>query len=396
MPRVFPYNGDVSDSEIDRCQSIEPSVSLNREEVNEIGRDGVVGYLKRTPTVEYSLTQYEYGSFEFWRKITNKADSVDTLVLNDFKTPMVDLVAYLTDDDTTFKGSIWYPELRVSGFSFSIADPDAVIERTFDFVGEKAHIFQGNNKYFIYNRALMESGDTGDVDIDLSAKPPVLNPDLPAGDDSDYFLRILRVRGTATTELAFTTDYTYVSGTQILTVKNSQVGDVVKTYYTSSTAPDTLFSNNDSDTAGVLADSVDIELVSSGTLYRLQSASIEVAFDREDNKEIGNKEVVQRGISDKTVTVTLGRLLEDFSLEEAMRGVSADYGNIDVSLLEDDLALVIKVYTDNTKSTFKYGLKATGLSPVDLGGGATVQEYTNRDVSLEGKSLTITADELEL
>lgn len=395
-PRVFPYDGDVSDAEIDRAQAIDPTITLNREEVKEIGRDGVVGYLKRTPTVPYRLTQYEHGSFEFWRKLTNQADSVDTLDLNDFKTPMVDICGYLTDDDDTFLGTVWYPKLRTAGFSLSIGDPEAVVERSFDLVGEKAIVWQGNNKYVILHRKEMESGDTGDVDIDLSSKAPVQDPDTPAGDDSDYFIRILRVRSGVTSELVLTTDYTYVSGTQILTVKNSVVGDVVKVYYTSGTAPTTQFTNNDSDPAGILADSVTVSLVVGGTVYKLQDISIDVTFDRADYKEIGNTEVIQRGITDKTVTVTLGRFLDDFTIEEALRGVSADYGKLDPQKFSDDIGIIVKIYEDNTKSTFKYGIKATGLSPTELRGGATVDEYARRENTLEGNTLTITADEGEL
>ncbi len=41
------------------------------------------------------------------------------------------MLAYLTDDAGTVLGSLWYPKLRVAGFSLNIADPDAKIERNF-------------------------------------------------------------------------------------------------------------------------------------------------------------------------------------------------------------------------------------------------------------------------
>jgi hypothetical protein len=102
-PRIVPVLGDVDSAEIDRAQSIDPTVSLNREKVEEIGREEVVGYLKKSPTVGYRLTQLEYGSIEFWEKITNsnaKAGSGENpITLDDFKTPYFDINAYLTDDD---------------------------------------------------------------------------------------------------------------------------------------------------------------------------------------------------------------------------------------------------------------------------------------------------------
>jgi hypothetical protein len=397
-PRVFPFNGDVADAEIDRAQAIDPTVSLNREKIEEIGNPNIVGYIKKTPTIGYRLTQLEYGSMEFWRKLTNKADSVLTLDLDDFKTSTFDICAYLTDDDGTFKGTVWYPKLRTSGFSVTIGDTDAIIERGFDFVGEKAVIWQGDNKYFIYNEHTAASGS--DDDIDLSAKAPAEDPD----NSGQYMLRVLRVRGSATTELVETTDYTYTDGTKILHINSIQTDDVIKAYYTSATAPDAQFTPNTSDPAGILADSCDIYVYipasgkpsSSDYMYRVQSATIDVSFDREDVKEIGNREVVKRGIRDKTVTVTLGRLLEEFTMEEVLRGVASGYGKIDVEEFTDQATVIIKVYEDSTKTTFKYGIKATGLTGSELRGGAGINAYVNKENALEGEALVITSDAGEL
>lgn len=401
-PRIFPYNGDVAPSEIDRAQSIDVSPTLNRSKIEEIGRDGVVGYVKQSSSVSYRISQLEYGSLEFFRKITNKADSVETITLADFRTSAYDICAYLTDDDSTFVGTVWYPKLRTSGFSVTAGAPSETMERGFDAVGENAIIWQGDNKYVIYERH--EAGSGADTDIDLSTRPPAVDPDAPAGDNSDYFIRVLRVRGTATSELTYTTDYTYNPLTKVLSVVSIQAADVIKVYYTSATAPATLFTNNDSDAPALTADSVDIYLYipgsgkpsSSDYLYRLQSASLEVAFDREDLKEIGNKEVVQRGITDSTVTATLGRIIEDHTVEEVLRGEVADYGKLDIDQFTDSAALIIKVYSDSTKQTFLYGLKATGLSPTDLTEGAAVNSYVNKDATLEGEDLTITTNEVTL
>ena len=112
-PRIFPHDGDVADAEIDRAQAIDPTVTLNREKVEEIGRDGVVGYIRRTPTIAYRLTQLEYGAMEFWRKLANKGDAVDTLDLNDFKTPTFDICAYNKSRFSNFladTGTISEPE----------------------------------------------------------------------------------------------------------------------------------------------------------------------------------------------------------------------------------------------------------------------------------------------
>jgi hypothetical protein len=406
-PIVFPLNGDVAPGQIDRAQSIEPSTSLNREEINEIGRNenqGLVGYVKGSPEVPYAMTQYEYGSIDFWRKITNKADSVATLTLSDFRTATFDIGAYLTDVEGTALGTLLYPAMRTAGFSFSIGDPDAIIERSFDFIGESAKIFQSNNKYYIYERHEASSGS--DDAIDLSTRAPVADPDVSAGatDEEKYIYRVLRVSSGTTTTLEATTDYTYSDGTKILTINSITTGDVIKVYYTSSSAPSILWTPNDADPVALRADSVDIFLYvpasgkpsSSDKVYRLQNVTVDVTFDRSDLKEIGNTEVVLRSIDNSTVSVTLGRFLDQFTVEEVLRGEATGYGVIDVEQFTDNASLIIKFYSDNSKATFKYGIRCDGLSPTDVNNSIAVTEHTNQENVLEGKSMTITTSTGEL
>ncbi len=401
-PRIFPVLRNTDPAEIDRAQAIDPTISLNREKIEEIGRDKPVGYLKKSPTVGYRLTQLEYGSIEFWQKLINdegKGDSgQNPITIEDFKVSYFDICAYLTDDDGTFRGTIWYPSLRTSGFSITIGDPQANIERGFDFVGESAIIWQGDNKYLIFKKHVAGSG-TDNV-IDLSDKVPAEDPD----NTGVYMLRVVRVRGNVSTELTRTTDYSYSASTKELTITSIETGDVIKIWYTSATAPDTLFTLNDTDPDALVGDMVSIYLYipgggspqASDYIYRLQSVTLDVRFDREDVREIGNKNVVQRGISNTTVTVTLGRILESFTVEEVLAGKVSGYGKIDIEKLTDQATLIIKFFSDNTKSTFKYGIKATGLSATELRGGAGVNEYVRKDNTLEGEDLTITADVSEL
>ncbi len=108
-PKIYPYVGAITPGNIDRAQSIDATIATNRDKIEEIGRDGVVGYLKNTPTNDYRLTQLEYGSLEFWQKIVGTAtlgNIAETgIVLNDFKTATFDIAGYLTDDDASFTGT---------------------------------------------------------------------------------------------------------------------------------------------------------------------------------------------------------------------------------------------------------------------------------------------------
>ena len=403
QPRIFPITGTNDDAEIDRAQAIDPTISLNREKVEEIGRDGIVGYLAKSPTTGYRLTQYEYGNIAFYQKIVNNEAKGDTgedaIDLNDFKTAYFDICAFLTDDDGTFKGTILYPSLRTSGFSISIGDPQAIIERSFDFVGENAKQLRGDNAYWIYVKEEVNTGEltTGnDFIVDLSTREPAEDPNIA----DKYMQRIVRVRSGSSSEL--TSDaYSYSATAKELTITDALVGDVYKIWYTSATAPANIFTLNDSDPAGIIADSAEIYLYipasaeqagSDDYIYRLQSVTLDVSFDREDLREIGNSEVVQRGVRDKTVAVTLGRILEELTVEEVLSGQGSSHGIIDFSKLSDSVALLVKIYEDNTKTTFKYGFYASGLSATEIRAGAGVNEYVRRDNTLEGESLKISAD----
>ena len=386
-PMIFPYNGDIAPANIDRAQTIDPSAATNWEKVEEIGREGIVGHLKKIPTIGYRLTQYEYGTLEFWRKITNKSDATTSLTLADFKTSAFDIVAYLTDDDSTVVGSLVYPELRTAGFSIGIGDPDSIIERNFDFVGEQCLMYQGDNKYYQYqSETIVGSGTDEVITLDYTA---TIDPDT-----DDYMQRVLRVQGGVTTEIT-----SFVDTSTTVTIPVVTAGDVIKLYYTSTSAYPSIFPVNDTDASGILADSADVYLYipasdspsSSDRVYRLQSATLDVRFDREDVKEIGNRKVVKRGVRDKTVTVTLGRILNDWTIEEVLRGEGEDYGIINVDKMTDSATLILRIFSDSTHNTFLYGFTATGLAPRDIRPGAAVNEYVKAEDVMEGEDLTITS-----
>lgn len=397
-PRIMPVLGSVHSAEIDRAQSITAPVTLNRTRVDELGRDGAVGYISTSPSVSYTLSQLEYGNIELYEKLTCSTAKggvgEDAITQADFKTPYFDLCAYMVDDDSTFRGTVYYPALRTNSFGLSIPGPQEIMERSFDFVGESAIIYQGDNKYLIYDYHTAGSGD--DNEIDLSSTPPVLDPD----DSTTYIIRVVRVRSGTSTVLTLTTDYTYSNSTKILTIVSAQTGDVYKYWYTSGTAPAVQFTENDTDAAGLLGDCASIYLYvpasgkpsSSDYIYRLQSVNLDIAFEREDLREIGNKSVVLRGVKNTTVTATLGRKAEQWTLEEAMRGAVADYGKIDVEQFSNSISLIVKIFTDNTKGTLAYGFLCTGMTPTDTNLNPSVQNYTNAEATLEGTSFSISAD----
>lgn len=185
-PRVFSWNNDRDPEQIDRSQDIGGDLTLNREKVYEIGRDGLLGYRQQTPSFAYSMRQFEYGSMAFWYDLANKetpGSGEDRFInLDSLKEVKFDIACFLTDDDNTFQGSIWFPKLRVNGFSLNIADPEAIIERNFDLIGEDYKIL--DKKYFSFQKATA-AGATLNI---------VLSPVAIEYASDTYIFRVLRVR----------------------------------------------------------------------------------------------------------------------------------------------------------------------------------------------------------
>ena len=392
-PKVNPVKSDENPTEIDRLQDFTGTITLNREKIREIGRDGIVDWRKFTPEVTLTLRQLEYGSLEFYNQLANKSLSSTKVEFKEFKTSMVDIAGYKTDDDGNFVSTIWYPKFRVSGISLAIGDPDALVERTFTLVGEDEITLQNDNKYLIFKKTNPGTGQ--DQTISISDPTVVADPD----NSGAYLFRVGRIRSGTYTELTHGTDWS-CDGTDLTINGQSYSSDVIKYVYSASSyiSGEEPFTENDSDAAGLTADSCSIYLVDTNNyVYKLQSVGIDVTFDRFDVKEIGNDDVVARGVRDRNISITLGRVLDQWTIEEILRGVAGlDFGKIDPRKFESNLTLIIKIYTSSTKSSFAIGYKFTDLAPTGLDAGVPLNDYLTRGVTLQCEDGAITTDENQL
>lgn len=393
-PKAYPF-GSGDPVEIDRLQSLSGTLTLNREKIKEIGRDGIVDWRKMIPTLRLSLGQHEYGSLEFFKALANKGTATDTLTLADFKSSMVDICGYKTSDTGTFLGTVWYPKLRLASFGISIGDPQAYVERTFELVGEDEKLLQEGNKYLIMREFTADGGSNEDFivsDGGTTYPDPIGDPD----NSGYYILKVVRVRAGTATELIYTTDYTYTTGSLTLTVVTTTSGDKIRIYWSAASyiTGATPFTVNDTDDSHTPASSCSIYLEAANYLYKLQSVSVDVALDRSDYYEIGDDEVIQRGVRDKTCTITLGRILHDYTIEEVARGVAGlDYGIINPRKFADNLSLIIKVYSDDAKGTFRMKYLFNDVSPSGLETGVPIEDYVTKGASLEGASCVISTQE---
>ena len=394
-PRVFPWNNDRTPEQIDRCQELGGDLSLNREKTYEIGRDGVLGYNKNTPSLSLSLRQYEFGSMAFWYDLANfetPASGADHYIdLDDIKTTQCDIAAFLTDDSNTFVGSIWLPKLRVNGFSLNIGDPDAILERNFDLIGEDYKLLDG--KYFAFQKAT--AGAPGALTMTLS-------PVAVEWASGDYVFRVLRVRAGVVSELLEDTVVAYANDTWRYSagdviVQSCLTSDIVKVYYESSTAYATTWTDNNVDSDFLKAEACEIYMkVGTGTrIYKLQTVGIDVSFERTDYKEIGNSEVVQRGVKSKTVAISLDRFAEDQILEDILAG-DTTYPYIDPRDFSETIQVMVKVFSDKTHTTFKMGYLMSNATPTSVNFSQPIEDYHKRTSTLECDNLKISNEESEI
>jgi len=387
--RIIPVLGSGTWKQLDRIQSIDKTGTLNKIKVKEVGRDGTVEYVDQPPAVTYRAMQYEYGNLSTFLTLANKADNITSLTLNDFQTSTFDICSYLTDNDGVFKGTNFIPKLRLAGFSFNIGNPKGLVERNFDLVGEDWIDWQGNNKYLIYKEKTVESGDLGSADavtIVVASPSAVQDPN-----DLNYILRVVRIRAGVSTELVAGTDYSYAAPN--LTVEDCQASDLIKYWYTASAYITGIspFVNNDVDLPAIAANSCSIYLETGNYVYRLQSITIDARLEREDKDEIGNVNVVQRGVKSKTVTITLGRTLETFTIEEILAGKAPGYGKLDIRKFSDNFTLRVKFFSNSDKTVFKTGLKCITLAPSDIKGGTSIDNFVEQGNTLTGEDLELSS-----
>ena len=389
---AIPSEGTNAKIQVDRVQTIDPTSTLNREKNKEVGRDGTIDWSKRTPSIAYRVTQNESQDLKFFETLANVANSVD-MTQSSFNDTATDLLSYLTADDATVLGTVWYPKLRVAGFSINVSDPDAKIERNFDLVGEAASVWQGANKYVVQKLETADSGEVAGGDWTYTvATPSAVEDPANAG---VFILRVSRIRSGTTTDLSTgsgTNQWEYAAPT--LTVHDAVVGDSYRVYWSSgSYLTGSIWTNEDTAPGATLAYNVQL-LIGSTELTKIQSCAIDVRFEREDWKEVGNKEVQQRGVRDKTVTISLPRLLENYTLDELLLGQAADFGHIDIEDFLDTLTFRLKVFTTDAKSSFAWGMKITSCSPTEVKTPISVDSYTNRDITLSSESFTLSDSEI--
>ena len=400
-PRVFPWASLRSPEQVNRLQDISGDLALNRDKQYEIGRETLLDYRKRIPSFTGRARQFEYGDMEYWYDLANKVNpgtgDPHFVELDDLKNTLTDLAMFLTDDNNTFTGTQWFPKLRLNGFTLNIGDPEAILERQFNIVGEGYITLPGH--YLAYQSASASGSGT-------FAEAIVLSPVPVAYASGAYILRVLRERAGIVTDMTLFEDETlspaantwgYNSGTHTLTVQSCINGDLIKVYFESATAYTSTWTDVNTVPEMLMAEycEVYIKFTSSQKIFRLQSVGIDATFERTDYGEIGTFEKVQYGVKSQTVRISLNRYIEGFSLEDILAG-DTSYPYVNPLDFADDIQVLVKVFGEREHTNFKIGYLMQEVSPTAIGTSLTVQDYIKATTTLECDNIKISDVESEV
>jgi len=395
-PWFVPNKGGSSD-DFHGLTDIANDPSVSSEDVYVVGKKTKCASDKATPEVTLPLTQFERGEIDTYLTLANlDAEPAGGFALLDFNSSLVDSIYYIKDEfDGSVIASMWSPKCAINSLTLNVDDPEARITRDIELSSDDRRILLGANKFLIHVKDTAPSGTAGSYVIDLSDPEPVVDPNNPGV----YMLRVDRTRSGETVSLTLTTDYTFSTGTDDVTILSALADDVYNIYYSASsfgTAGDP--TSVDSDPICFLkAENVTV-LIYDGTteveMDRLSSLTLTATLNRIDENVVGNDERVLREISDTPVTVDVSGRIKNWQEEKAFMNQLADTDVISsVKLFNDNVRITVKIYNNANKDTFLIGYQVDNLSFTDGSFSITANEFGTIDVSAQSDDVKITATE---
>ncbi len=366
-PKILPYKTVVSPLDLDRVQRVTLGFSRPNEKGYELGRTEELYRDWKNPEVTGAIVINEYGNIKPFALFANQDPSSATEIsIDDIKDQKFDFATLMKDNEGSGVLVTKYcPDCYISSFTLNIADPEAKLEQTWNFTGEKHFTFKNNEKYLITYEHTLTAPEVAAKEFDIPAgyPAPVVNPDLA----NHYLVRAVQIVSTTETELTESTTTPSAaneiqrSASKTIKIYNSlAVGNKIVLHYTATTdsTPSQWKSLDNSSKKYLPAKYCEVYLYDSnsevGRLYRLQSANIAVTIERTNRGEIGNPDYITRTADVINTVITLGDLVSDASLDEYLRNKTADgsYTRIDIEKYLETLDFVIKIYAEEKHTTF--------------------------------------------
>jgi hypothetical protein len=280
--------------------------------------------------------------------------------------------------------------MALTSFNLSM-NADERIERSFELSGEFAKILRYGNKNLIFKTDDAASGTSGNYDIVVNDPVPVVDPN----NAGVYILDLYRIRAGVATQLKLTTDYTYNSGTNTITILSAAGDDHYRIWYSagsygSAGDPSAL---NDVDDCYLKADNVTVTIDDGTnaplTLDKLTSLSIDASFNRIDEAVIGSNEKVLKDVESYEVAISFDGFVKNSPIEEAfMTQAGQNWEIIDFSLF-NEVTITVLIYKEAAKTNFLIGYQTTGAEFNDTTQDYTANEFASNPFSTSSDNLKI-------
>jgi len=391
-PISVPVKANVNQDNWDRVQSFSPATSQPSEKLYEIGRLAKMDTDKGILEATLSITQLEYGTIDVFKQLAGlSAEPSGGFDLDDFDDALTDF--YLPGKDEyagTLEQTLWMQHMVLDSFGLSIS-ADERIERTFELSGEYAKILREGNKYLIFTTDDAASGTSGNYDIVISDPAAVVDPN----NAGVYVLDLWRIRAGVATQLDLTTDYTYTSGTDTITILSASAQDHYRIWYSAASYgtggdPTAL---NDADDYYLKADNVTVTIDdgvhTAVELDKLTSFAIDATLNRIDEAVIGSNEKVLKDVESYDVSISLDGFVKNSTIEEVlMLQAGQSWGIIDFTLF-DEVEVTVKIYEEAAKSTFLIGYQSSTCEFSDESQDYAANEFASNPISLSTDNLKI-------
>jgi len=390
----IPITANVTPADWDRVQSFNPATSQPSEKLYEVGRLAKMTTDKGVLEASLSISQLESGVIDSYLQLANlSAEPGAGLALSDFSSAKTDF--YLPGKDEyagTVEQTLWLQKMVLNSINIEMSANEK-ITRSFDLSGEFCKIARYANKFLIFKSDTVPSGESADYEITLSDPAPVVDPN----NAGVYMLQIFRVTALGVaTELTLTTDYTYTTGTGVLSINTVTAGDNIRIWYTagsygSAGDPTAL---NDVDDYYIKADNCTVTIDDGTndaiTLDKLTSLSIQATLNRADAGVIGSAEKVLNEVESYDVAISLGGYIKNSPIQEAlMTQAGQSWSIIDYSLFST-VDVIVKIYQETAKTTFLIGYKVTDCDFADDSATYNANEFAEAPVNLNSDNLLIT------
>jgi len=377
---------------VTRCQSFGYDTNMNSEDIYEIGNENILeSRVDDIITSTTNITALDWGTVDLFGQLMSEKAAIDTrpnlavITQTHLQKAIVDITVPILENDV-WKRTVWLPNQHLQSFSFSYStDGNAQEQYTlagdmdYDFPEGYSEMYSEEGTYATTSTFTVTSSQTGKTGAYISVNNIVY--------DTDHFSwsgTTVTVSGTA-------------GGGSLASADRFRLAWYDDTPATTFTKLDT--AGLSSVRAGQVVIGLGSEAVVDSThkTLRLQSVTINGSVEREENRELGTKQLTGRTWRTTNIEVQATADASDLQEWAYFNGVSEsdwnDWANQAIILYPSrviglEQELMVRVYDDSDQNYLLKTLTLENLSVTGKGHTHDVQGKEQVTFTLRGSYIT--------